>query len=53
VPLFHLAWSTDSTPHILLHNCQKLGMSLKFFCQQAPSFWIGFFLEVHSTLVGI
>jgi len=30
-PLFYLSWHTDSTPHILLHDCQQLELSLHFF----------------------
>ena len=30
-PLFHLVWHTDSTPRILLHDCQKLEVVAEIF----------------------
>ena len=46
---FLLSWHTDSTPDILLHDCQEWRLLLIFLRWNAPKFLIGDFLKVHLT----
>jgi len=40
---------SDSTARILSHDCQKCGLSLKFFRYRAPKFLIAILLKIPST----
>jgi len=45
---FNFAWPTNSTPGILLHYCQKLGVVCEIFPLKGGNFLVGVFL-IHST----